>query len=221
MKNEGCLGALLYVFALASIAIGSVVLGVSMDAIGAGIFSVCISGFVCFAVFSSLFAEMSRGKAVLFVSSIIAGAVALFLFFTSVFNIEVFENERPKISIRTFATTAPKQSTADRYRSQYPMTWGYISRNAEDPYEYIEYYDSVWGDLQVYHGDGIIFNTLSSKEQALVNYPEIGAFVYKANSGATTYHSTRMCYTLLKSEPVFSFASVAHSLEPCSKCVGD
>ena len=221
MKDNGCLGALLYVFILAAIAIVPAVLGISMDAVSAAIFSVVISGVVCFAVFSALFPQMDSRKGVLFVSSIIAGAIALFMLFINVFSIEVFESDNERPSTRPLSATTEKLSTEDKYRILYPSTWAYIYKNAEDPYEYIEYYDSVWGDLQRYHGDGIPFNTLTSYEQSLVHYPEKGSYIYFASKTSKTYHSTAKCYTLLKSNVVSRLATISSRFEPCSKCVGE
>lgn len=221
MKDNGCLGALLYVFILAAIAIVPAALGISMGAVSAAIFSIVISGVVCFAVFSALFPQMDGRKGVLFVSSIIAGAIALFMLFINVFSIEVFESDNERPSTRPLSATTEKLSTEDKYRILYPSTWAYIYKNAEDPYEYIEYYNSVWGDLQRYHGDGITFDTLTSYEQTLVNYPGIGNYVYKASKTSKTYHSTTKCYTLLKSTPVLTFAYNTRGLDPCSKCVGE
>lgn len=110
-------------------------------------------------------------------------------------------------------------SVSSYYQSNYPMTWGYIYKNADDPYEYIEFYDDVWGDMQKYTGDGINFDTLTRYEQSLVNYPRIGSYVYFASSSSKEYHSTKQCYSLLKSNPVSRPASHRHNYNPCSKCV--
>lgn len=108
------------------------------------------------------------------------------------------------------------------YQKNYPMVWGYIKKNASDPYSYIEFYHQVWGDLQEYTGDGINFDTLTWYEQSLVNYPDIGSFIYFANPDSKEYHSTNKCYTLLKSYPTSSKSSAyAYKYNPCSKCVGD
>lgn len=107
------------------------------------------------------------------------------------------------------------------YQNNYPMVWGYIRRNAEDPYEYIGYYHDVWGDLQRYTGDGINFDTLGKYEQSLVNYPSIGMYVYFSTAKSRTYHSTRMCYALLKTDPITRPSHQRFSYSPCSKCVGE
>lgn len=108
----------------------------------------------------------------------------------------------------------------DRYEERYPRTLAYIENYAADPYEYIEFYDKVWGDLQRYNGDGIVFDTLSSYEQSLVNYPDVGKYIYYT-SGSNTYHSTPMCYSLLRSEVLSRLAKYSYLYSPCSKCVGD
>lgn len=112
-------------------------------------------------------------------------------------------------------------NTAAYYQDYYPLVWGYIKKNADSPYDYIEFYDSVWGDLQEYTGDGINFDTLTRYEQSLVNYPKIGSRVYFSSSTSRNYHSTNMCYSLLKSNPISRPASQRYSYNPCSKCVGD
>jgi hypothetical protein len=120
-----------------------------------------------------------------------------------------------------FENAKHSSSTAEYYKQNFPMTWGYIYKNADDPYVYVEYYDSVWGDLQRHTGDGIIFETLTRYEQRLVNYPRIGTYIYFATSKTREYHSTAKCYTLLKSKPVSRPASYRYNYTPCSKCVGD
>lgn len=109
---------------------------------------------------------------------------------------------------------------AERYERDYPGTWSYICKYSDDPYEYIVYYDRIWGDLQKYNGDGIVFDTLSSYEQAKVNFPSIGEYIYYT-SGSKTYHSTSLCYSLLRSDPSRRLSKYAYMYEPCSKCVGD
>lgn len=133
-------------------------------------------------------------------------------------------------TIPPYKTAAPTSSTKSAptnsatlityYKMNFPMTWGYISKYADSPANYIVYYHNVWGDLQKYHGDGIPFDTLSRYEQSLVNYPPIGLYIYFAK-GSNTYHSTRDCYTLLRSETSFRGAKSAYMYEPCSKCVGE
>lgn len=112
-------------------------------------------------------------------------------------------------------------STAEYYKENYPMTWGYINKNADDPYTYVEFYDNVWGDMQKYTGDGINFDTLTRYEQSLVNYPAIGSYVYFSSTKSREYHSTDKCYSLLKSNPISRPASHRRNYDPCSKCVGD
>lgn len=108
------------------------------------------------------------------------------------------------------------------FKTHYPMVWGYIQKNAEYPNTYLATYMNIWGKLQKYHGDGIPFDTLNSYEQTLVNYPKIGSFIYFANIKSSTYHSTKECYELLKSENVVARkAEKLTEFDPCSKCVGD
>lgn len=123
-------------------------------------------------------------------------------------------------SSRSTNVTYSSTSTAASYQRDYPMVWGYIKNNADDPYEYIEYYHKVWGRLQKYTGDGINFNTLTRYEQSLINYPTIGYNVYFATPSSTVYHSTSQCYTLLKSDPISRPSSKRYNYDPCSKCVG-
>ena len=112
-------------------------------------------------------------------------------------------------------------ATYERYKEDYPMTWGYIVNNEEYSIDYIAYYDSVWGDLQKKHGDGIIFDTLTPEQRRLVHFPPLTDRIYLSSFDAKVYHSTPMCYTLLKSEPVFTYVEEINLYEPCSKCVGD
>ena len=131
-----------------------------------------------------------------------------------------FNSERGTASARSESTK--HSDIASYYQRNYPAVWGYIKKNASDPYSYIEFYHQVWGDLQEYTGDGINFDTLTWYEQSLVNYPDIGSFIYFANPDSKEYHSTSKCYTLLKSYPTSSKSSAyAYKYNPCSKCVGD
>ena len=129
---------------------------------------------------------------------------------------------------RRTATPTPKRTTTTTtdlvryYQVNFPQTWGYISKNADSPGTYLRTYDRIWGDLQRYRGDGIPFNTLTRYEQSLVHYPAIGNVVYVASSSSSTYHSTRDCYTLLKSSSVSAKPlSYMRQSGPCSKCVGE
>lgn len=117
--------------------------------------------------------------------------------------------------------TATPFNAVSYYQDNYPMVWGYVRKNASNPASYIQYYHRVWGDLQEYTGDGINFDTLTRYEQSLVNYPRIGTYVYFATSSSSTYHSTNMCYSLLKSDPISRPASQRYKYNPCSKCVED
>ena len=131
------------------------------------------------------------------------------------------KNEASKTGTESNTSYKTVSSIKRFYQENYPMVWGYIQKNADDPDEYIKYYNQVWGDLQRYTGDGINFDTLTRYEQSLVNYPPIGSWVYFASSKSNEYHSTSMFYTLLKSSPVFRPSSQRHNYYPCSKCVGD
>lgn len=113
-----------------------------------------------------------------------------------------------------------QKTTASYYKENYPMTWGYIKKYARDPESYVEYYDSVWGDLQAYHGDGIIFNTLTWKERQYVHYPSVGSNIYFSSQSATEYHSTMKCYSLLRTKTIYMGpSSDKRYYDPCSKCV--
>ena len=131
----------------------------------------------------------------------------------------------PRITLAPISTATstpkPTSSLADYYKSTYPMTWGYILKNSTSPYTYIYTYDNIWGDLQRYHGDGILFSTLSPYEQSLVNYPAIANSVYFSSSTSSTYHSIPYCYTLLGSQLTTRSAQYRNQYSPCSKCVGE
>lgn len=109
---------------------------------------------------------------------------------------------------------------AERYQEEYPSTWAYISKYSDDPYDYVVYYDIIWGDLQKYHGDGIFFDTLSKYEQSLVDYPTVDEYICRVQ-GSNTYHSTASCYTLLRSDVITLSSKYSYLYEPCSKCVGE
>lgn len=135
--------------------------------------------------------------------------------------------QEPKISYSASIDSVPEQNeptnNAKYYKKNYPMTWGFINKNYQYPDVYVDYYDRVWGKLQSFHGDGIVFDTLNSYEQSLVEYPSIKTFVYFANEKTDEYHSTTMCYTLLKSQKTIitrNYGCIG-DYDPCSKCVGD
>lgn len=109
----------------------------------------------------------------------------------------------------------------ERYEKEYPMTWGYIEKNADDAQEYVVFYDSVWGKLQKKYGDGIIFGTLTPAQRRLVNFPPLTNRIYLSSKSAKEFHSTPMCYALLKSNPVSTSIVLKNKYDPCSKCVGD
>lgn len=128
----------------------------------------------------------------------------------------------PRRRVQVTAAPRKKVSTSEYYQRNFPMTYGYIRKNADNPEAYIRYYDSVWGTLQRYRGDGIPFDTLTSTERALVNYPIIGKYVYFSSSTSNTYHSIKECYSLLKSENIVSRPSSSrYKYSPCSKCVDE
>ena len=120
----------------------------------------------------------------------------------------------------TTASARSPEALKQYYKATYPMTWGYITKNSTSPNTYVITYNSIWGDLQRYHGDGIVFRTLTAYEQSLVNYPSIGLSVYFASSTSTTYHSIPYCYTLLGSDIISRSAEYRYRYDPCSKCVG-
>lgn len=124
-------------------------------------------------------------------------------------------------TVQPSRNNASQSELLNYYQLHFPMVWGYISKNADDPFSYLQFYDSVWGDLQWYTGDGINFATLTPYEQKFVNYPAIGAYIYFSYSTAREYHSTDQCYTLLKSEPIARPSTQRNNYSPCSKCVGD
>ena len=81
----------------------------------------------------------------------------------------------------------------------------------------------VWGDLEKHEG-GRVWDTLTEKQQALVNYPEFDDdCVYWVPKGKA-YHSIDWCYTLNRSKDIRSGTleeAIERGLFPCSKCVGD
>lgn len=158
-------------------------------------------------------------------------AIAAGFLFPSENKVSPLQTTKPaNATIPPYKTAAPTSSTKTSssnsatlityYKMNFPMTWGYISKYSDNPSEYIVFYHDVWGDLQKYHGDGIPFDTLSWYEQSLVDYPDIGSYIYFA-VGGKTYHSTRDCYTLLRSETSLRSSQFASQYSPCSKCVGD
>lgn len=108
---------------------------------------------------------------------------------------------------------------AIHYISKYPKTWGYIKHNATNPDSYVYTYDHYWGKLQEYHGDGVIFDTLSDKEQELVKYKPLGDSVYISSVDSDTYHAIPDCYSLLKSKCLEIDAVHRIVLKRCTKCV--
>jgi len=172
--------------------------------------------------------EKKTGRTLAFVISVflVPIVIGLVVFGDSYFSGNPIKQEQ-EASYSASIASAPEQkeptNNAKYYKKNYPMTWGYINKNYQYPDVYVDYYDRVWGRLQSFHGDGIVFDTLTSYEQSLVEYPSIKTFVYFANEKTTTYHSTTMCYTLLKSQNTIITRNYGYieNYDPCSKCVGD
>lgn len=199
-----------------------------------GLIALVIFGFLAFEVFSE---SLKKHKEDLrnFLIGFVAVAVVVLIVIALIPSDSSKSTPQPtsrKVSstIPPYKTAAPRATTKvstsssatliTYYKMNFPMTWGYISKYADNPSEYIVFYHDVWGDLQKHHGDGIPFDTLSWYEQSLVDYPDIGAYIY-FSKGGSTYHSTRDCYTLLRSETSFRSSQFASQYSPCSKCVGE
>lgn len=110
-------------------------------------------------------------------------------------------------------------NVADYYREHYPAVWGYISKHSSNPHKYVEYYHYLWGDLQKFHGNGLIFGTLSPYQQSLVRYFPVGHHVFLSSTKSKHYHAHPACYSLLTATPIEVDALAALGLQPCSKCV--
>lgn len=104
----------------------------------------------------------------------------------------------PTSTPRAISSTATPStaSFSNYYKTRYPTTWSYIEKYADDPEEYAGYYHSVWGNLQLVHGDGMVFGELADFQQELIRYPELGETIYLDNKNAIV-HSTDKCYRLL------------------------
>ena len=80
--------------------------------------------------------------------------------------------------------------------------------------------ESTWGEL--FDRYGVVYDTLTSYQKSLINYPKLNtSCVYYVKSGKS-YHSVKWCYTLSRSKEILSSSySSARSrgLSPCSKCV--
>lgn len=202
--------------------------GLTGDAMSALIFSVIIAGVLTVTIFSMFCDGLSNNaQVILFHTCVVGLAAILFIASVNIFHITVFDRQETTQSSRVKATSSTKRdepstnALVEYYKENYPMTWGYIKKNTMWPEEYLEYYDSVWGDLQEYLGDGIPFDTLTMYEMSLVNYPNVGPRICIARGGKT-YHSTEKCYTLLKTDvKVWVDASRRRIYSPCSKCVGN
>lgn len=95
-------------------------------------------------------------------------------------------------------------------------------KSSEAVEEYLCFYDRVWGDLHASVG-GVAFSTLTDAQRKLVNFPDVDYNkVYYTPSGKS-YHSTDMCYTLLRSKEIrsgtFTDAILGGHGSGCSKCV--
>lgn len=243
-KNYGCMG---YILFYAGVVIAPVIIisvfGLNQDILPAYVVCLFIGFFVGGYLGLSLFSDVKHDKLahVLCVSTIFVVAFVSLALYIFLFDVDLYDDtktngytsnsmstSRPATTATTRTTAQPtKKSTttsttnwATYYKANYPMTWGYISKYADDPTTYVQFYQKVWGDLQKYHGDGIPFETLTRYEQSLVHYPSIGQYIYFA-VGERTYHSTRDCYTLLRSETSLRMAKYAYLYDPCSKCVGE
>lgn len=79
---------------------------------------------------------------------------------------------------------------------------------------------STWGELFDHYG--VVYDTLTSSQQALVNYPRLDQGCVYYVQGGKSYHSVNWCYTLSNSKNIqhssLPFAR-AYQLDPCSKCV--
>lgn len=80
--------------------------------------------------------------------------------------------------------------------------------------------ESTWGELFDHYG--VVYDTLTSSQQALVNYPRLDhGCVYYVKNGKS-YHAVNWCYTLANSKNIQSSSlpfARSYQLEPCSKCV--
>ncbi len=96
--------------------------------------------------------------------------------------------------------------------------------STKDTYDSPDTPEEVWGDLIEQEGD-YVWNTLTAKQQELINYPDLDKNKVYWVSNGKSYHSIEWCYTLLKSENIVS-GSIDKAInngksDPCSKCVGN
>ena len=118
-----------------------------------------------------------------------------------------------------FALTAHAES----YQEQYSYAPTLLKHAQNWPFgveEYLEFYDSIWGELTKAEGD-IIFEALTEEQQALVHYPKFDGAAYFVPKG-NAFHSTDWCYTLLRSKEIWKTdceEAVLMGLYPCKKCV--
>lgn len=227
VKNDSFLGAISPYLIMVVIAVIGAKAGLTADACAALVFCIIFGaiagGYIAATIYDRLDGKVKKFR-YLFVPSFLIFTCLFFAAVVSFTDLEVFEpepNKEHQYEDEDWDSVVGATEIAAYYQDYYPMVWGYIKKNADRPYDYIEYYHEVWGDLQAYTGDGINFDTLTRYEQSLVNYPAIGQWIYFATSKSIEYHSTNMCYTLLRSAPVFRPASQRYNYNPCSKCVGN
>ena len=114
------------------------------------------------------------------------------------------------------------QETWEEAYSFAPALLRHVFNNTDEPELYLEYYDGIWGDLTRAAGD-IVYDTLTDEQRALVNYPDLDMASVHYVAKGSSYHSTSLCYTLLRSTAILSQTyseALSDGLKPCSKCVG-
>ena len=81
----------------------------------------------------------------------------------------------------------------------------------------------IWGDLVKSEG-GYVYNTLTSEQQSLVNYPKLNKDKVYWTPNGKSYHAVDYCYTLSRSKIILNGtlerAMSLGKYDPCSKCVG-
>lgn len=232
-SDYGCMGyILLYAFVIVAPVLIVFLFDLNEDILPA--YVVClfigffVGGFLGLALFSDV--KPDTFARLLCVFTIFVVTMISLTLYVALFDVDLYDDRTsastsPSSVANERSTSTPKRndngvSIAAYYQRYYPVSWAYLFKYADNPYDYVVYYDDVWGDLQKYHGDGISFATLTPYEQSLVNYPTIGSNIYFARGG-TTYHSTYLCYTLLRSQVSVRPARYSYMYEPCSKCVGE
>lgn len=128
--------------------------------------------------------------------------------------------DKQPVSMNPTAATSHPDLAAQYRRDHLTAALGYISKNAKNPDEYLEIFDSIWGDMIRKYGDDKMLGTLTSAQRQLIHFPPVGQQVWLASPKARTYHATQDCYMLLKSEPIaISIMNIQPSYKPCSKCM--